>query len=288
MRSVPAAVVVVALVAGAACEVPLTASAEAIAPGGLDARIRVPRWTVPAPPPRTRFLYTFEDPEKLQAFRIAEQLDFVVKDAATPFDEARALGAWARAQFPPTKPDPYPPLSAPVFLAEIRAGRTGGFCAQYAALVVQGLASIGRYARHATIRDHEVIELYDDGWRYYDPQNDVWAVDENGKVLDGLSIHRRLNEEEPGAVVWKTGGAPKSDAWQQGYAAQVRGFYAAWLENAWTSTPHNFDDVQRSLLFWCPVATGCSVPDGASQTRYRPDFDAVPLDVRGYAARAGR
>ena len=31
----------------------------------------------------------------------------------------------------------------------------------------------------------------------------------------------------------------------------------------WTTRPRNFEEIQRGLLFWCPLKEGCEVPDGA-------------------------
>jgi hypothetical protein len=253
-----------------------------------DTRIRVPRWTDKPTPQQTRFVYAFEAPEALADFRRSERLDDVVGADASNLELARKLAAWARQQFPPTKPDPYPPLSAPIFLNEIRAGRTGGFCAQYVALVVQGLASFGRYARYATVEGHEVMSVYDENranWQFYDPMNDVWAEDDDDRAISGLSVHRRLTGEEEGAVHWRSG-LDHDAAWYAEYENHVRGLYAVWLLNDWTTHPHDFSDIQRSLLFWCPLETGCVVPRGASQSHSDADFHVLALDAAAYRARA--
>ncbi len=257
---------------------------------GTDRRIRVPRWTLAPTPPRSRYLFTFEDPAALAGFRRDEGLDDVVKGATDALGRARALAAWARAQFAPTRPDPYPPLSAPVFLSEIRAGRTGGFCAQYAALVVQGLAALGELSMYVTVHEHEIISVYDHhakSWMYYDPSDDVWATDTAGHVLSPLDVHRRLSGQVSGSVHWQSGSA-HDDAWYASYAERPRDMVAYWLENGWTTRPRNFEEIQRGLLFWCPLKEGCEVPDGAVASHDAVDFESIAVDAAGYHASANR
>lgn len=262
------------------------------APAGArtDARIFVPQWTSTPTAPHTRFLFTFEDPSALAGLRDDEHLDDVVADTTTALDRARAVGAWARRQFAPTRPDPYPPLAAAVLLREIRAGHTGGFCAQYAALEVQGLAALGEISMYTSVYNHEVVSVYDDSddhWFYYDPSHDVWATDAAGHTLSALELHRRLDDDSLGEVVWRSGEGHDA-AWFADYANGPATLVAYWLENAWTTRQHNFTDIRRGLLFWCPLKTGCDVPDGATFSTDVVDFERIPVDAAAYRAKAAR
>ena len=97
------------------------------------APIRVPLWANPGKVGHaSRFAWTWEDPAVLTPYSEAEGLDDVVAGAGSDEERARRLVTWARRQFEPGRPDPYPPPDAERKLAQIRGGITQGFCAQSA------------------------------------------------------------------------------------------------------------------------------------------------------------
>jgi len=113
--------------------------------------IHIPLW-VPRAQVRhkTRFTCRWDGPGPLARFRTAERLDNVVRGSGSDEARARKLLHWTRAQFEPGRPDPYPPPDATTTLREIRSKHTGGFCAQYAFVLVQALQSFGQPARVVT------------------------------------------------------------------------------------------------------------------------------------------
>src|SRR5262249_42464020 len=142
----------------------------------------------------------------LARFRQAESLDAVVAGAVSDEERARKLLHWTRAQFEPGRPDPYPQPDAMKTLSEIRAGRTGGFCAQYAFVLVQALQSFGKPARVVTIVNHEVVEtwLADQArWTMLDPLFELQVLDSGGRSLSAIEIR---NGRDAGAKVAITAG----------------------------------------------------------------------------------
>jgi hypothetical protein len=96
-----------------------------------------------------------------------------------------ALTDWTHRQWPTSVPDPYPPCNAVDILREIRAGRTGGFCGQYAYVLADVLKASGYYAvRYVELWDdggtnnsHFVVEAWCDEhakWVVLDPHADLW------------------------------------------------------------------------------------------------------------------
>ena len=86
-----------------------------------------------------RFHFTFDSKEVLRPLRKREQLDKVVTGVKNDIEVFLQLMKWVRSQWSPSRPDPYPPIDAIVILDKIRAGETGGFCAQYCFVLVQCL-----------------------------------------------------------------------------------------------------------------------------------------------------
>jgi hypothetical protein len=206
--------------------------------------IHVPLW-VPRAQVRyyTRFACLWDGPAPLARFRQSENLDRVVSGASTDEERARKLMHWTRAQFEPGRPDPYPPPNAMTTLSEIRSGRTGGFCAQYAFVLVQALQSFGRPARVVTIEDHEVVEtwLADEArWTMLDPRFDLQILDRNGRSLSSVEIR---DARHAGAVLEISDenclGEPPHK-----YIARFDEI-ALWIRNAFVSAPVNFADFDR-------------------------------------------
>lgn len=129
--------------------------------------------------------------ENLQAF--AESVD--------ELEMFKLLRQWVNDQFKSSIPDPYPPWNANVILKMIRSGRTGGFCAQYAVLMVQSSLALGRQARYLDIgprkegaSGHVTVEVWSnqfDKWVVMDPFFDV-HFERDGKPLGALEVHDAL------------------------------------------------------------------------------------------------
>jgi len=206
--------------------------------------IHVPLWVPPAQVRhKTRFACLWDGQAPLARFRQSENLDAVVGDAASDEERARKLLHWTRAQFEPGRPDPYPPPDAMTTLSEIRAGRTGGFCAQYAFVLVQALQSFGRPARVVTIENHEVVEtwLADQArWTMLDPLFDLQVIDQDGRSLSAIEIR---NARHAGATLAVTAGDRLAEPLRRYVARYDR--IALWIRNAFVSAPVNFTDFDR-------------------------------------------
>jgi hypothetical protein len=171
---------------------------------------------------------------------------------------------WARAQWKPGVPSPYPPLDARIILRDIRRGFTGGFCAQYNYVLAQALQSFGMPARYVSLIEHEVIEarLPDKGrWICLDPLYDTTYLDEKGEPLSVYEVHRRVKEGLPVTLSNPTLAAGKPD-----HMDAFRAF-AVWLKNDHISAPVNFTDLERYKVYYVPQGTSPDgLPAGALQT----------------------
>ncbi|MCI0548624.1 MAG: transglutaminase-like domain-containing protein [Candidatus Rokubacteria bacterium] len=216
---------------------------------------------------RTRFMFSFDPPPALAELRSAERLDSVVAGAASDIDRFRRLTAWARAQFEPGIPDPYPPLDARIILRDIRSGFTGGFCAQYNYVLAQSLMSLGYPARYVTVEHHEVIEgwLRDERrWVCLDPLHSATYVDEEGRALSVLEIVSRARAGRP--PLPGPGSLPSAAT----EAARAFTRFEVWIRNDHVSRPINFTDIDRYKVSfrWEGEARG----DGALATSLPEDL----------------
>lgn len=198
--------------------------------------IRVPGLTAqvqqrPSLPPGNHGLpvrYEALDHPRLAELAAREGLERVVDGAATEFEAVLKLKEWVAAQFPHTNPDPYPPWDAIVILDAIRAGLTGGFCAQYSQVMLQSLAALGYPARYVEVGQtdnpfsHFPLE-------YWSNQFDKWVlidVDynlhyEKGRVpLSAREVHDALVSGQAASVDVVEGafrlGHPSPNDWSQG------------------------------------------------------------------------
>lgn len=196
--------------------------------------------------PRLRF--SFEHPATLREFRVQEGLDQVVAGARSDEQAFRDLMRWVRDQWEPGRPDPYPPPDARIILRDIRRGFTGGFCAQYAFVLVQAISSFGAPARCVTIRGHEVVEAWladERRWTLLDPTNDLQVIDSTGRSLNAHEIHR---ESSSGAVLRFSAGHRCTETLDD-YLARFQDF-AVWIRNDFVSRPMNFTDFDRYRVWF--------------------------------------
>jgi hypothetical protein len=249
--------------------------------------IHVPLW-VPRAQVRhkSRFACVWDGPAPLSPFRQAENLDAVVAGATS--DEGRALKLlhWTRAQFEPGRPDPYPPPDAMTTLSEIRLGRTGGFCAQYAFVLVQALQSFGQPARLVTIQGHEVVEtwLADQArWTMLDPMFELQVLDTTGRSLSAVEIR---DARHAGATLAVSAGGRLSESLHRYVARYDR--IALWIRNAFVSAPENFTDFDRYRVWLVgrdevspsPESLSTTHPEGLyARPNDFPEGDAVGIQA---------
>jgi transglutaminase-like putative cysteine protease len=214
------------------------------APSPGTGPIHVPLWLPPSEVRHhDRFHCLWDGQAPLARFRRAENLDAVIAGATSDEERARKLLHWTREQFTPGTPDPYPPPDAITTLSEIRAGRTGGFCAQYAFVLVQALQSFGQPARVVTLLGHEVTEAWlpdQARWVMLDPLFDLQVVDQRGRSLSAIEIREAHRAGAPLAVT-------SANRLSEPLAAYVARYdrIAVWIRNAFTSAPVNFADFDR-------------------------------------------
>lgn len=131
---------------------------------------------------RSRFQFFWEsyDHPLLAELRRREKLDDLLAGSTTEFEQFTRLLDWTHRQWPPGQPDPYPPWNALEILDWIRSGRTQGFCAQYAQVMVQSLLAFGHQARYVSLANHEVLEAWSNEhgkWVALDPNDGVYYTD---------------------------------------------------------------------------------------------------------------
>lgn len=243
-----------------------------------DSPMQVPLW-VPADQVEydDGIAHNFDSPDVLAPLREREALDMVVDGAATDEEIALRLMHWARSQFEPGRPDPYPPPNATHILDEIRADRTGGFCAQYCFVFMQAAGSLGVPVRMVTISGHELTEVWtseQQRWILFDPMYTLQVLDENGTPLSALDTRDRFREG--GAVSLST---------DQTYPGSAEEYFqrfdrlAIWGRNDFVSRPLNFPDF-RYCRIWVEPIPEAGIPSG-SLSSPGPELYIPPADSLG-------
>jgi len=145
----------------------------------------------------------------LVALRERENLAEVVKAGTDEWSRMKLLCSWVNSQFPMSVPDPYPNWDANQILDMIRAGRTGGFCAQYAVVMVQGCLALGWPARILDVKGqapdsggHISVEVWSNqfnSWLLLDPTFDA-SFERDGRPLSALEVHQALVDGQAGEI----------------------------------------------------------------------------------------
>lgn len=148
------------------------------------------------------------DEVRVLALRRQEKLDEVVSGAKGELDLFKKLTAWARSQFEPGIPDPYPLCNGLSILADIRSGKTGGFCGQYSYLLADALKSFGFFAvRYVELEreagaGHFAVEAWCDDlgrWVLLDPLHAA-LYDRDGVPLSAIELHEELLAGRAGSI----------------------------------------------------------------------------------------
>jgi hypothetical protein len=155
--------------------------------------------------PKLRQLRQDEDFKDL---RFGDQLDLFLK-----------LCDWTHGQWPTSIPDPYPLSNAVDILADIRSGKTGGFCGQYAYVLADVLKSMGFFSvRYVELwsssgESHFVVEAWSDQfgkWMILDPAENIYYVlTGSGRPADALEVRSALLQG--GGVAARSAAEPRSD-----------------------------------------------------------------------------
>lgn len=150
-----------------------------------------------------RFEYEPLDHPSPKKLRELYKLDEVVAGAKSRFERIVRLNHWVSQQWKWHPPDPYPNWDALELLEKQPNGESlGGFCGQYAIVMVQCCVAMGMQARYVfgdfrpVINGHEVVEVWSDGhgkWVLMDPDMDRYYTDRaSGIPLNALDLHRAI------------------------------------------------------------------------------------------------
>jgi hypothetical protein len=160
-------------------------------------------------------------------------------------------------------------------LEEIRAGRTGGFCAQYAFVLVQALQSFGQPARVVTIDEHEVVEAWlpdQRRWTMLDPLFELQVFNADGRSLSSVEIRRA---RQSGASITLSPGNRLAEPFRRYVARYDR--IALWIRNAFVSAPVNYADFDRYRVWLVRSDEVSPSPESLSTTHpeglYSPPGD---------------
>ncbi len=138
---------------------------------------------------RSRFAFRYDTPVQLQELFVRENLDQLTAD--TQWETVLNVLGWTRDQFPPGTPGEYPSQNALTLLKIIRSGEEKGFCAQYCYILAQALQSMGFYARHVSLSNHEVDEVWlpEEGkWVCLDPLYQAYFTDDQNTPLSCYEV----------------------------------------------------------------------------------------------------
>jgi hypothetical protein len=126
---------------------------------------------------------------------------------------------WTHRQWKTSIPDPYPLSNAIDILADIRSGKTGGFCGQYAYVLADVLKSMGffsvRYVElwSAKGESHFLIEVWSDQfakWMILDPMENLFYVFQNSdQPANAMEIRDALLQ--PGKIHARSAAIPRID-----------------------------------------------------------------------------
>jgi len=162
------------------------------------------------------FIHEHWTEENLRALQREE--DFSTLQAASQFDLFLKGCDWTHRQWEEGRPDPYPLCNARAILQDIRSGKTGGFCAQYAYVLADVLKASGFFSvRYVEIvradgEGHFVVESWSDEFRKWvvlDPYHNVWfRYVDSGEPAGALEIRDSLFGGTPVEAVAVDGGGP--------------------------------------------------------------------------------
>lgn len=167
------------------------------------------------------FIYEHWLEDRLTTLRDAE--DYKNIKAQGQFDLFLRLCDWVNRQWPRSVPDLYPLCNAIDILHDIRTGKTGGFCGQYAYVLADVLKSLGFFSvRYVELwsrgkESHFVIEVWSDQfekWVILDPDHNLY-YELKGKNIpaNAYDIHSALFSGPP--VSARSAPAPHIDRGQE-------------------------------------------------------------------------
>jgi len=200
---------------------------------------------------------------QLGELREREKLDEVISAGADEFGKMVLLRSWVNSQWKSGAPRPYPPWNANIVLRMIRSGQTGGFCAQYAVVMVQAAGSLGWQARYLDISSscidpkdgHVSVEVWSnqfDKWLVMDPFFDCHFT-RDGTPLGALEVHKTVAESGVEAVSLVRGNGKYGKSNSGRSDSEIKRLFrhiAADMRNDHLSRPLHFWDRADAYLAW--------------------------------------
>ena len=150
------------------------------------------------------FIFEHWKEEKLEKLKKREGLGALEKGIKDEFEIFVRATSWTNQQWEHSIPDPYPLSNALDILDDIRSGKTGGFCGQYAYVLADVLKSIGFYAvRYVELTSpegngHFVVEAWSNQyskWVILDPDYNIYYENMNGIPMSALELHNAFIED---------------------------------------------------------------------------------------------
>ena len=183
----------------------------------LQPDIRITAGFVSAPKSNFYFIPEHWKESKLRQLRDAEGFKDILHQGQ--LDLFLKLCDWTHRQWKTSVPDPYPLSNAIDILADIRSGKTGGFCGQYAYVLADVLKAMGFFAvRYVELwsgkgESHFVVEIWSDQfakWMILDPaENLFYAWQNSDQPANALEI--REARLRPGSVRARAASLPHID-----------------------------------------------------------------------------
>lgn len=199
----------------------------------------------------------------LEELREREGLDAVILPGRDELEKMKLLCDWTNSQWAHGQPLPYPPWDANVILEMIRAGKTGGFCAQYAVVFCQACLAMGWQARYLDIvsqgmeqgQGHFTVEVWSnqlDKWIVLDPFFDC-RFERDGVPLSALEIHQALLTAKTSSIKMVRGNGTNARTNSKLTADKIiKKFHhlAADMRNDHLSHPYGFWNRRQTYLAW--------------------------------------
>jgi len=151
---------------------------------------------------KSNFDFIYEHWKEPKLLELAKQENYKEIKANDEFQLYLELCNWVHNQWPESVPDPYPLSNALDILKDIRSGKTGGFCGQYAYVLADVLKSMGYFAvRYVELwskekESHFVVEAWSNKyakWVVLDANHNLYyELKDSGTPAGALEIRQSL------------------------------------------------------------------------------------------------
>lgn len=155
---------------------------------------------------KSNYNFIYEHWKEKRLYELYGREDYKSIKAKSEFEYFLKLAEWVNFQWKSSTPNPYPLSNAISILDDIRSGKTGGFCGQYAYVYADVLKSLGFFAvRYVELwsnkgESHFSVEVWSNEykkWVMIDPHQGLYYVlKSDNKPANAYEIRRSLNEAD--------------------------------------------------------------------------------------------